>query len=108
MPLGAKKARHDYTSCYQTLSDDRRDHRLFWMSAFAQQQLPAKGNLLTERPNDKRAEPPVHPEILTPVVIQNPTYDHAPHVLRLGGRGTVSRFNYQISTMASRGRWRRE
>jgi hypothetical protein len=35
--------------------------------------------------------------MLTPVVIQNPTNDHGPHVLREGGRGTVSLFNYDVS-----------
>jgi len=53
-------------------------------------------DLRTVRPRDKSAEPPVHPEMFTPVVIQYPTNDHGPHVLRLGGRGTVSLFSYTV------------
>jgi hypothetical protein len=97
MPFRTKQTSHDDTCGYQELSDDRGYHGLFYQLSHSLHAVTGE-DLLTVRPSDKRADPPVHPEILTPVVIQNPTYDHDPHVLRLGGRGTVSRLSYLVSS----------
>jgi hypothetical protein len=88
----------DQASCYysqgdQALTDDHCRHRLPYGEVRLDTSYQEGPDVPTERPRDRRADPPVQPEICTPVVTQYPMKDQGPHVLREGGSGTLSLFS---------------